>query len=223
MQPLAALRNFCLKRRQFNVDRLGDGGLLCACRRRFFFTRRFPGGRRGFAVAGDGGGDLAPSLYGPLKALPRPLVLGVFAFAQIFQAVARLYALRLIGQHIVFCQRATEFVVSLDEQPVRLARPLPAVNPDKHPAAVQLFAIEIEFQLALSQSIVRIADGRPRAAIPNDDFAGSVLPFGNAALERGILDRMIFDLDSQSFFTRIERRALRHGPALQNAVQLQKL
>ena len=71
---------------------------------------------------------------------------------------------------------------------------------------------------------------RPRWGSPSGDqvpwshrdhFAGSVLTRRNGALEPGVLQRMILDLDRQALVARIEARTLRHRPALQHAIEFE--
>ena len=70
-----------------------------------------------------------------------------------------------------------------------------------------------------------IAAGSPcgiqAAFVPDDHRTGAVIALGDDAFERGVVDRVILDMDGQPLFLRVEARAARHCPAPQHAVMLQ--
>src|SRR5689334_8610409 len=68
---------------------------------------------------------------------------------------------------------------------------------------------------------MRIPNGRPLPAIPNDHLARAVFAFWNPSFELRVLNRMILDFDRQPFIRRIERRSFRNCPTLEHAVQFQ--
>lgn len=47
------------------------------------------------------------------------------------------------------------------------------------------------------------------------------MPFGDSALERGVIQGMVFDMHRQSFHMRVEAWAFGYGPALKRAVELE--
>jgi hypothetical protein len=51
---------------------------------------------------------------------------------------------------------------------------------------------------------VRIAVGRPSAAIPDHHGAAAILALGDGALERVVFDRMVLDVDREALFVGIE-------------------
>ena len=83
----------------------------------------------------------------------------------------------------------------------------------EHPTAAELFAVEVEFKLAVFQAGVRVADGRPRAAVPYDHLAGTVLAVGDLTLKLGVFNWMVLDFDRQTLLAGVERRAFGDCPA----------
>jgi hypothetical protein len=68
---------------------------------------------------------------------------------------------------------------------------------------------------------VRIADRLPRATVPQEDGSTAVLALGDDALEVTVLERMILDVHRQALVGRIQARALRDSPALQDPFELE--
>ncbi len=129
-------------------------------------------------------------------------------------------------QKLVLIAFLGRLVAMLDQQPVgALAAPTPLVavpfHPHEHPAAMQALAFEDELEVALLQSLVRVALRQPVAAVPELHRAAAILAFGNGALEVAVVERMVLDLDRQPLDRRIERRTLGHRPRLEGAVELQ--
>ncbi len=124
-------------------------------------------------------------------------------------------------------RRAAAFrvvVVLLDQQPclvTGLAAITAAVCPDQVPASLELFAVELELEMAPFVPVLRIADRLPRAAIPDDDGARAVLMRRNDALEGAVLQRMVFDVHREPLLVRVEAWALGDRPAQQHAIELQ--
>ncbi len=116
---------------------------------------------------------------------------------------------------------ARVFVVALDHQPIVVLLVGLAVHPDEMPAPAQLFAFQFEFEMALGQPLVRIADRLPLAAVPHNDRTAAILALGYRALEIAVVERVVLDMDGEALFARHEARALGHRPAFQNAVQFQ--
>src|SRR5207244_3618639 len=80
---------------------------------------------------------------------------------------------------------------------------------------------QIERQMAVLQSLPRIADRFPAPAIPNVDVPRTVLPSRNIAFELPVLERMIFDLHCEPALADVFARPSRDRPALQHTVQLE--
>ena len=66
------------------------------------------------------------------------------------------------------------------------------------PAAVQLLAVELEFEMALREALVRIADRLPTAAIPDDHRAAAILALRDRAFEIAVFERVILDMHRQT-------------------------
>ena len=94
-------------------------------------------------------------------------------------------------------------------------------QPRQHPAAVQLFAGQPELEGARLQALLDVVHRRPHAGVPDDHRPAAIFALGDDALEVDIFERMVLGLDRQPLVGRVERRALRHGPALQHAADLQ--
>src|SRR5438067_179213 len=95
----------------------------------------------------------------------------------------------------------------------------------ERPAAVELFAVERELELALLVVARGVLDAarlrRPRPAIPHDDAARAVIALGDIAFERAVIDRMILDMHREPLHRWIEARALGHGPRFERAVEFE--
>src|SRR5216684_3387099 len=110
-----------------------------------------------------------------------------------------------------------------DEQPTGTFRAAEAgLGANQHPRSAKFLSVESEFQISFAKGSVDIGNfGSPGASIPKHDCAAAILAFWNYALERAVVQRMIFHLCSQAFYRRIERRPLGHGPGQEDAAPLQ--
>ncbi|MNF90082.1 hypothetical protein D3C76_791920 [compost metagenome] len=107
----------------------------------------------------------------------------------------------------------------LDQKPLfLLAR---HVRTHQVPQAAELLPLQLELEPPLGVGRHRIVQGNPDAPVPDDHLAGAVMSLGNAALERGVRQRMVFDMHRQTLDRRIQRRAFGHGPALERTFELQ--
>src|SRR5690606_16367823 len=114
-------------------------------------------------------------------------------------------------------------IALLDQQPVLLVV-APARAPrkaDERPAPAELLAVQRELELALSESLRRIAFRNPMPPIPDEHRAAAVLALGDHAFERRVLERVILGPHRKALFARIEARALRDRPAPEHAVVLE--
>ena len=115
-------------------------------------------------------------------------------------------------------------VAVLDEQPLRLALAA-AAHANERERAGESLAVERELDVAtlvtsaqgIDAPVVRLVG----PAVPQHDGAAAVLAGGDRPLERVVLDRVILDLHGEAPLRRIERRPLRHRPALHHAVELE--
>ena len=96
-----------------------------------------------------------------------------------------------------------------------------APHSNQMPAAVELFAHELEIEMALGETLVRIADRRPGPAVPDQHRAAAVLALRDRPLERAVFERMVLDRDRKPLLAGDQARAARHRPALQDAVQFE--
>ena len=131
----------------------------------------------------------------------------------------RLHALRPLGEDVA--PRRRRRVLLLDQQPDRLLLPRLRLQPHQHPPAAELLPRQPELQLPRLQPGVRVPHRRPGPGVPDDHRPAAILPLGDHRLEVDILDRMVLGLHRQPPVRRIERRPLRHRPALQHPAQLQ--
>ena len=127
----------------------------------------------------------------------------------------------ILFQDVVGLAFLGEFVAVLDQEPVgALAAVAVALHPHQHPAAVQLVAMQREFQVALLEAAIGII-GFPGAAIPQHDGAAAILVVRDGAFEIAVVQRVILDLDREPLVVRIERGSSRHRPGFEDAVELQ--
>ncbi len=150
---------------------------------------------------------------------PDPIAIG----GDLFQRTAGGDAARVVDNDRVTALRHRRGVALLDQEPVLV---VPAgmfsAHPHQRPLAVQFLAVEHEFEIAFRIGRFRVGiDRSPGPAIPDQRSPGAVLPFGNDPLEPAIFERVVFDMDRQALFGRIEARTLRHRPALQHTVELE--
>ena len=116
---------------------------------------------------------------------------------------------------------AGELVLRLDEQPRLGLLAAARLHPHEMPSPLDPCAVEGEFQMALGETFVGIADRGPAAAIPHDHRAAAVLALRNVALEVEILDRMVLGAHREPLLAQREARAAGDGPALEHAVELE--
>ena len=117
---------------------------------------------------------------------------------------------------------AREFVAMLDQQPVgALAAVAVALHPHQHPAAMQLVAVQGEFQIALGKPRSGSSLGLPVAAVPQLHRAAAIL-----VLREWCLRSRRSRADGPrprppAACLRIERGSARHRPGLEDAVEFQ--
>src|SRR5262245_50618531 len=121
---------------------------------------------------------------------------------------------------------AGELVAMLDEQQVvaLAAVAVPALHAHEHPAAPELLAGHGELELALAErgtDVGGLLVRRPEAAIPEHNGATAVFALGNRPLEVAVVERMVLDLDRQSFVARIAGGPLGYRPGLEYPVVLE--
>ena len=114
-----------------------------------------------------------------------------------------------------------EAVLMLDQEPV-----LGVLGAHQREGSLDLLAAQQDAELSLLHSVADALLGlspvvkpvflvlvwRIDAAIPDDDLACAVLPRGNHAFERAIVERVVFGSDREALLRRVERRPLRHCP-----------
>ena len=114
---------------------------------------------------------------------------------------------------------ALVLVVFLDEQPVILALCTKAIalHADECPVALELLAVEYEFELAVAQAFIHIRDRLPRALVPDHHGTAAVLAFRDGSLEAAVLDRVVLDLDGEALVGDDVARPLSDRPAFEHA------
>jgi len=103
--------------------------------------------------------------------------------------------LRVCGTHE--CERAFELLATQKDAEFAL----------REPCADQALRLS-----AVMEPDLAVLVGRIGTAIPDDHLACAVLLRRDDALERGIVERVILDVDRHPFFGGIERWPLRHSP-----------
>ena len=124
-----------------------------------------------------------------------------------------------VGFHVP--ARRGELVALLDEQP--LVSFAAALHVDQGEIAVELLAVQAEFQVAARQLFGPggVAQQFERAAVPQHHAARAVVAGRNVAFEIAVLDGVVLDMGGEVLHRGIERRALGHGPGFQHAVDFQ--
>ena len=89
------------------------------------------------------------------------------------------------------------------------------------PLAFQATTVEFEVEMALQQSLPRIADRLPVAPIPNDHCPAAVFALRNHAFVVEISKRMVLGPHGKPLDGRHETRPLRHRPAHQCSVEFE--
>ena len=163
---------------------------------------------------------------GPFRALDRAgfqacgLRRGLRLLDQFLYPAARLHALGAHGQDVGLLVGGE--VAFLEQQPVLLALVFRlALQPREHPAAVELFARQTEFERARLQALFDVVHRRPCAAVPDDHRPAAIFAGGDNTFEVDVFERMVFGLDRQPLVGRVERGALRNGPAFEHVTDLQ--
>ena len=140
-------------------------------------------------------------------------------YHQLLDAPAALHALRPCHQDVRL--RIRRLVALLEEQPRRLLLAGLRLQPRQHPAAVELLARQPELERPAIEIGLRIAHRRPGAGIPDDHRPAAVLALRDHPLEVDVFQRMVLGLHRQPLLLRVERRSLRHRPALQHPAEFQ--
>ena len=78
-----------------------------------------------------------------------------------------------------------------------------------------------EFEVALGQSLVGVADRLPRAAVPDHHRPAAIFALGDHAFELAIFERVILSHHRKPLLRRVQARALGYGPALQHTIMLE--
>ena len=119
-------------------------------------------------------------------------------------------------------------VPSLDRRIVMLVQQQPllvgvAVTANEGKAALELFAVELEVEVALLDLLDRVGalHQLPRAPVPHDHVAAAVLARRDDPFEVEVVERMVLDVHGHTLRVRIECRTLRHCPAHEDSVGLE--
>src|SRR5262249_11662042 len=88
---------------------------------------------------------------------------------------------------------------------------------------LQLLAVEDEVKMAFPPLLMDLSGGDRVVgpSVPDDAVAGAILSVGDAALEVSVLEWVVLGLDRESLLRRVVARALRAGPAREDAVDLE--
>ena len=118
-----------------------------------------------------------------------------------------------------------ELVLLVQQQPALLARVVHR-RPDEDELPLQLLAVQLHVELAVAHRVDRVAALAlvvvvPGAGVPHDDVAAAVLARGDDALEVVVLQRVVLDVERRAAYRRVERGALRDGPAGEDPAHLQ--
>ena len=129
--------------------------------------------------------------------------------------------MRPIDEDVRRIGRAGRLIVRLEQQPGFLLLARLGRHAHEMPAALQLLAAQLEFEMSLAVAEGGIELGRPGALVPDHDGAAAILARRDDALETAILQRMILDMDGKPLLAGDQARAFRHRPALQHTIDLE--
>ena len=124
-----------------------------------------------------------------------------------------LHAVRQLVDQAVLGGWAGRCVLLLHQQPRHLLFAL-ALHAHQHPAAMQLVAMQLELQVAVSNPLLRVMQRSPRSGVPHNDLACAVLLGGNGSFELCIGQWVVLDLHSHALDARVQAGPLGHGPTL---------
>src|SRR4051812_5522301 len=115
--------------------------------------------------------------------------------------------------------RIRTLVAALEDQPLRLGAPARALQ---RPAAAQLLALQPDRQMAVLKRLLDRALGQAAvgARVPHDDAAGAIAR-ADPALELGVAEGVVVDLDGEALLARVGRQSLRDRPGLQDPPDLE--
>jgi len=124
-----------------------------------------------------------------------------------------------LGERLDRLVAVREGVGLLQEEPL----PLLAAHAREHPSPAELESKELELELAPRDLLARrpVAERAEPAAVPDDGRPRAVAALGDHALEVGILDWVVLDVDGQAALAVADRGALGHRPAREHAVDLE--
>ena len=91
------------------------------------------------------------------------------------------------------------------------------VRRHERPRAFEPLAVQPYREAAVALLLQQLV----RAAVPDLDRAGAVVPLRDLALEAPVLERMVLDVDGEVLLAGLERHAFRHGPGNEHAVALE--
>src|SRR5262249_57981726 len=108
------------------------------------------------------------------------------------------HTLRSLRENVSVGRGAGLGIALLQQQPVLAALARAASHARQRPAAAQLLARQPELELAAAIAFRGVAHGCPLAAIPQQHVTSSVLARRDRALEAGVVERMILDVDREA-------------------------
>src|SRR5438477_655864 len=114
-----------------------------------------------------------------------------------------------------------KFILGLDEEPWVFLLARFSAHAHEMPAALEARAVKGEIEMAFGKSVVGIEFRPPGAAIPHDHGAAAIFALGDDTLPVEILHRVVFGFNRQALVVGIKARAAGHGPALENAIELE--
>ena len=110
----------------------------------------------------------------------------------------------------------------LDQEPQILALVAPpAAHAHEHPLALEPLAVQAELEVALGIALVRVGQRLPAPGVPEHHRAAAILALRDRPLEVAIVEGVVLDMNGEPALAGVEARALRHGPALEHAVELE--
>ena len=139
----------------------------------------------------------------------------------LLEAARREHAQALIFGNDALGLRVGVDVALLDQEPALALKIVATLEPHQRPSTLQLLTVEAEFDLALAIARLDIGHRHPGAVVPHHHRAAAVLTLGDVALEVGVIERMVLDVDGEAPHLGIEARPLGDRPALEDPADLE--
>ncbi|XQM37911.1 hypothetical protein DFLDMN_004795 [Cupriavidus sp. H19C3] len=124
------------------------------------------------------------------------------------------------SQDVKLGQWSRPCVTLFEQDPLFGSIPRPR-DANQFPPACELTTLQVEEDLPAGQAFTGVAYRRPSASVPDDHGASSVIAFWYFALETGVVQRVVLDMDRYPFLGWVKAWSFGDGPADKDAVEFE--